>query len=256
MDFRIPILGFVVGLLVGLTGMGGGALMTPALILTGLARPVIAVGTDLVWGALTKSVGAFVHFRQKTVDFVLVKRLAIGSVPGALLGIALLYYLRSRGTVAVDKLVVRMLAVALMCVALSLFVRALRGPRVQPAQEPFLVRGPAWMTAVLGGVVGFLVSLTSVGSGSLIVACLLVLYPAIPMRRIVGSDIAHALILVGVSALGHMGLGSINFPLLGALLIGSLPGVWIGSRMTSVFPERVLQPILATTLFFLGYKLL
>jgi hypothetical protein len=90
----------------------------------------------------------------------------------------------------------------------------------------------------------------------LIVACLLVLYPMIPMKRIVGSDIAHALILVGVSALGHLGLGSINFPLLGALLIGSLPGVWIGSRMTAIFPERILQPILATTLFFLGYKLL
>jgi uncharacterized protein len=256
MDFRIPILGFVVGLLVGLTGMGGGALMTPALILTGLARPVIAVGTDLVWGTLTKAVGAVAHYRQKNIDPVIVKRLAIGSVPGALLGIALLYYLHSRGTVAVDKLVVRMLAVALMCVALSLFVRAARGPRVQAAHEPFLTRGPAWMTSVLGGVVGFLVSLTSVGSGSLIVACLLVLYPMIPMKRIVGSDIAHALILVGVSALGHLGLGSINFPLLGALLIGSLPGVWIGSRMTAIFPERILQPILATTLFFLGYKLL
>jgi hypothetical protein len=236
--------------------MGGGALMTPALILTGLARPVIAVGTDLVWGTLTKAVGAVAHYREKNIDPVIVKRLAVGSVPGALLGLALLYYLHSRGTVAVDKLVVRMLAVALMCVALSLFVRAARGPRVQTAHEPFLTRGPAWMTSVLGGVVGFLVSLTSVGSGSLIVACLLVLYPMIPMKRIVGSDIAHALILVGVSALGHLGLGSINFPLLGALLIGSLPGVWIGSRMTAIFPERILQPILATTLFFLGYKLL
>lgn len=256
MDFRIPILGFVVGLLVGLTGMGGGALMTPALILTGLARPVIAVGTDLVWGTLTKTVGAFVHVRQKTVDFSIVKRLALGSVPGALAGIALLYYLHSRGNVVVDRLVMRMLAVALMCVALSLFVRALRGPRVKPNEEPFLTRQPAWMTTTLGGVVGFLVSLTSVGSGSLIVACLVILYPMTPMKRIVGSDIVHAIILVGVSALGHIGLGSIDFPLLGALLIGSLPGVWIGSRMTTVFPERVLQPILATALFFLGYKLL
>jgi uncharacterized protein len=256
MDFRIPILGFVVGLLVGLTGMGGGALMTPALILTGLARPVIAVGTDLVWGTLTKTVGAFVHVRQKTVDFSIVKRLAIGSVPGALAGIGLLYYLHSRGAVAVDKVVVRMLAVALMCVALSLFVRAVRGPRVKPHEEPFLTRQPAWMTSALGGVVGFLVSLTSVGSGSLIVACLVVLYPMIPMKRIVGSDIVHAIVLVGISALGHVGLGSIDFPLLGALLIGSLPGVWIGSRMTTVFPERLLQPLLAMTLFFLGYKLL
>ena len=256
MDFRISILGFVVGLLVGLTGMGGGALMTPALILTGLARPVIAVGTDLVWGTITKSVGAMVHIRQETVDLRIVKRLAIGSVPGALAGIALLYYLRARGTIAVDHVVVRMLAVALMCVALSLFVRALRSPRKRAAEANAGVHGPAWLTTAVGGVVGFLVSLTSVGSGSLIVACLVVIYPAIPMKRIIGSDIVHALILVGVSALGHLGIGSIDFPLLGALLIGSLPGVWIGSKMTTVFPERILQPLLATTLFVLGYKLL
>lgn len=242
-------------MLVGLTGMGGGALMTPALILTGLARPVIAVGTDLVWGTLTKSVGAFVHFRQKTVDFTLVKRLAIGSIPGALLGLLLLAHLRSRGTAAMDRVVVRMLAVALMCVALSLFVRAVRGSRQKAEEENVSMRGPAWLTSVLGAVVGFLVSLTSVGSGSLIVACLVVIYPMIPMKRIVGSDIMHALILVGVSALGHLGIGSIDAPLLGALLIGSIPGVWIGSKMSAVFPERILQPVLATTLFFLGYKL-
>lgn len=256
MDFRVSILGFVVGLLVGLTGMGGGALMTPALILLGLARPVIAVGTDLVWGTLTKAVGSFVHCRQKTVDFTIVKRLAIGSIPGALAGLLLLARLHARGTEAMDRVVVRMLAVALMCVAISLFVRAMRGTRVKAESNLLDVKGPAWLTSVLGGVIGFLVSLTSVGSGSLIVACLVILYPCIPMRRIVGSDILHALILVGISALGHLGMGSINFPLLGALLVGSIPGVWIGSKMSAVFPERVLQPLLATTLFLLGYKLL
>jgi hypothetical protein len=108
----------------------------------------------------------------------------------------------------------------------------------------------------LGAVVGFLVSITSVGSGSLIVAVLVVLYPSTPMRRIVGSDILHALILVGVSALGHLGIGSIDVHLLGALLVGSIPGVWIGSKTSAMVPERVLQPLLAVTLFFLGYKLL
>lgn len=257
MDFRISILGFVIGLLVGLTGMGGGALMTPALILLGLARPVIAVGTDLVWGTLTKAVGAVVHYRQKTVDFKIVKRLAIGSIPGALGGLALLALLQKHGIEAMDRVVVRMLAIALMCVALSLFVRATRGRR--PADSPsknFLNKRRAWVTSLLGAAVGFLVSLTSVGSGSVIVACLVVLYPASPMKRIVGSDIVHALLLVGVSALGHLGIGSINVPLLGALLIGSIPGVFLGSKMSAVVPERVLQPILATTLFFLGYKLL
>lgn len=259
LDYRISILGFVVGLLVGLTGMGGGALMTPALILLGLARPAIAVGTDLVWGTLTKAVGSLVHVRQKTVDFTLVRRLAYGSVPGSLAGLLLLAILHRRGTDSMDRVVVRLLAVALMCVAISLYVRAVRGPRVRMESEaPGASRSqwPGWLTSLVGGVIGFLVCLTSVGSGSLIVAFLLVAYPNTAMRRIVGSDILHALILVGISALGHMGLGTINVPLLGMLLIGSIPGVWLGSKMSMVFPERVLQPILATTLFFLGYKLL
>lgn len=256
MDLRISILGFVVGLLVGLTGMGGGALMTPALILLGLARPVIAVGTDLVWGTLTKAVGAFVHCRQKTVDFTIIRRLSIGSIPGALGGLVLLARLHTHGVEAMDRAVVRMLAIALMCVALSLFIRAARRRQPNPSKEELFHRAPAWLTSLLGAVVGFVVSLTSVGSGSLIVACLVVLYPSTPMRRIVGSDILHALFLVGVSALGHLGLGSINVPLLGALLVGSIPGVWIGSKMSAVVPERILQPVLATTLFFLGYKLL
>jgi uncharacterized membrane protein YfcA len=257
MDFRISIVGFVVGLLVGITGMGGGALMTPALILLGLAPPTVAVGTDLVWGTLTKAVGAFVHYRQKTVDFTIVRRLAIGSIPGAIVGLALLAGLhRHRGMDATDQIVIRMLAIALMCVALSLFIRAMRGPRIKAEGEFFNENTRGWVTSVVGAVIGFLVSLTSVGSGSLIVACLVILYPTTSMRRIVGSDIVHALFLVGVSALGHLGLGSIDVSLLGVLLVGSIPGVWVGSKMNVVVPERILQSLLATTLFFLGYKLL
>jgi uncharacterized membrane protein YfcA len=258
MDFRIPILGFVVGLLVGLTGMGGGALMTPALILLGLAHPAIAVGTDLVWGTLTKAVGAFVHFQQKTVDFTIVRRLATGSIPGALAGLVLLVRLHRHGVETMDRVIVRMLAIVLMCVALSLFVRATRGrdSRIEPSGKGLIDRAPAWLTSVLGAVVGFLVSLTSVGSGSLVVASLVVLYPSLPTRRIVGSDILHSLFLVGISALGHLGIGSINVSLLAALLVGSIPGVWVGSKTSVVISERILQPLLGTTLLFLGYKLL
>lgn len=256
MGLKVSVLGFAVGLLVGLTGMGGGAVMTPALILLGWARPVIAVGTDLVWATITKGVGAFVHVRQKTVDFTIVKRLALGSIPGALAGLALLAHLRSRGGEALDRVVVRMLGIALVCVALSLFARSLRGARIESAGELVNLRGPAWLISLIGGLIGFLVSLTSVGSGSLIVACLVAIYPSTPLRRIVGSDIVHALLLLGVSALGHFGMGSISVPLLGRLLVGSIPGVWFGSGMSTVFPEKVLRPILATTLLFLGYKLL
>jgi uncharacterized protein len=254
MDPKASAVGFVVGLLVGLTGMGGGAVMTPALILLGWARPLVAVGTDLMWGALTKSVGAFAHYRQGTVDLSIVKRLALGSVPGALLGLTLLSYLHHRAGAAMDRIVVRVLGLALMGVALSLFIRTFRSLRAQAASHS--THWPQWSVSVVGAAVGFLVSMTSVGSGSLIVACLVVVYPTTPLRRIVGSDILHALILVGVSALGHLGLGSVNFPLLAALLLGSIPGVWLGSRMSLVFPEKVLRPVLASTLLFLGYKLL
>jgi len=256
MDLKVTVLGFAVGVLVGLTGMGGGAVMTPALILLGWARPVIAVGTDLVWGTLTKAVGAFVHWRQDTVDFTIVKHLTLGSIPGALAGLILLARLHSRGGDSTDRVVVRILGIALVCVALSLFVRCFRGPQVQSAGESLHLRRPAWLSSLVGAVIGFLVSLTSVGSGSLIIASLVVLYPKTPLRRIVGSDIVHALILLGVSGLGHLGIGSINVSLLGGLLVGSIPGVWLGSRMSAIFPENVLRPALGTTLFYLGYKLL
>jgi uncharacterized membrane protein YfcA len=256
MDLRVSVVGFGVGLLVGLTGMGGGAVMTPVLILLGWARPAVAVGTDLVWGTLTKAVGAFAHYRQGTVDFKIVRRLALGSIPGALAGLILLAHLRSRGEDAMDRLVVRMLGVALICVALSLFARSLRGSRHRGAREGIGPERAWWMTSLIGAVIGFLVSITSVGSGSLIVAGLVFIYRTTPLRRIVGSDILHALILGGVSALGHLGIGSINVPLLGGLLIGSIPSVWLGSKLSTAFPENVLRPVLATTLLFLGYKLL
>lgn len=256
MDYRVSVLGFIVGVLVGLTGMGGGALMTPTLILLHLARPTLAVGTDLVWNALTKAVGSAVHLRQATVDKAIVKRLAVGSLPGALLGIAVLAYLRRLGVGTQDKLVVEVLGVALMAAAVGLFVRSVFGAQLPRLGQEGLSRGPAWLTTALGFFVGFLVSVTSVGSGSLIVACLVFIYPTTPLRRIVGSDIVNALMLVGLSAAGHLGIGSIDTRLLLALLVGSIPGVWIGSRMSAMFPEKILRPVLGTTLLYLGLKLL
>jgi len=255
-DFKVPLLGLIVGFLVGVTGTGGGALLTPLLILLGWAPPMMAVGTDLVWSTLTKATGAFVHWHQQTVDFTIVKRLAIGSIPGALAGLALLAHLRTAGSQSLDRLVIRMLGVALVGLAVSLFWRCFRSPRQATASTDKTERRLTWVTTGVAFVVGFLVSITSVGSGSLIIACLVVLYRGTPLRRIVGSDIVHALMLVGVSALGHLGMGSINFPLLGGLLLGSIPGVWMGSRMTALVPEKALRPVLGTTLLLLGYKLL
>jgi uncharacterized membrane protein YfcA len=257
MDFKVSVLGLIVGFLVGVTGTGGGALLTPLLILLGWAPPMIAVGTDLVWSTLTKSAGAVVHWRQQTVDMSIVKRLALGSIPGALLGLALLAHFHASGPRNLDRLILRMLGVALVVVALSLFWRALRGaPPAPTSLDQGDVRRRAWLTTLAGFLVGFLVSITSVGSGSLIIASLVVLYPGTPLKRMVGSDIVHALLLVGVSALGHLGMGSINARLLGALLVGSVPGVWLGSRMTARVPEKALRPVLGTTLLLLGCKLL
>lgn len=256
MDPKVALLGLFVGFLIGLTGMGGGALMTPALILLGLARPSMAVGTDLVWNALTKGVGSIVHIRQRTVDNQIVKRLAIGSLPGALAGIGLLAFLRHRGVQHEDRLVVLVLGGALVFVALALYVRTFIGARLRLPTQAQISSSPWWLTSVVGLVVGFLVSITSVGSGTLIVASLVFLYPATPLKKLVGSDIFHALFLVGVSAISHAGLGTINYKLLGGLLTGSVPGVWIGSKLTARFPEKVLRPLLATTLLYVGLRLL
>lgn len=255
MDLRVAVLGLVVGLLVGLTGMGGGALMTPALILLGWAKPMVAVGTDLMWSTLTKSVGAFIHYQQGTVDFPVVRRLALGSLPGALAGLALLAHLHIRHGDATDRIIVRTLAVALACVALSLIVRSFWGSQIRARVQLDVAADHAWLTSAIAAIVGFLVSLTSVGSGSLIVASLVLIYPNTPLKRIVGSDIVHGLLLVGVSALGHVGLRSFNASLLGGLLVGSIPGVWLGSKLSLVFPEKVLGPVMGGTLLFLSYKL-
>src|SRR5215472_8660745 len=220
MDYKISLLGLFVGFLIGLTGMGGGALMTPALILFKLARPTLAVGTDLVWNALTKGVGSIVHFRQATVDNRIVKRLALGSIPGALAGIALLACLRHRGIQSEDHLVVLALGVALISVAIGLYVRTVFGSKLPMPGQEGLSRGPWWVTSLIGLVVGFLVSITSVGSGSLIVASLVFIYPTTPLKRLVGSDVVHGLFLLGVAAFGHPELGTINYPLLEGLLVG------------------------------------
>ncbi|HEV2493769.1 MAG TPA: sulfite exporter TauE/SafE family protein [Terriglobia bacterium] len=257
MNLKASMLGFGVGFLVGLTGMGGGAVMTPALILLGWSRPIVAVGTDLAWAAITRTVGAWVYYRQRTVDFTIVRRLALGSVPGALAGVtALAYVHRIRGAAVVDRLVLRMLGIVLICVSVMLLVRSLRRQRARFAPDVLNSGRQALLTTILGAVLGALVGMTAVGSGSLIVACLMVLYPKLSLSRIVGSDIFHALFLLSVAALGHLGLGSIDLALLIGLSIGSIPGVWLGSHLSAILPEKVSRPVLATTLVFLGYKLL
>ena len=258
MSWGAAILGLLVGFLIGLTGMGGGAMMTPLLLWTGWATPSVAVGTDLVWNALTKVVGATVHYREKNVNLGLVWRLAMGSVPGALLGVYVLRLLKQSESVAyVDRLIVHLLGGTLIAVAVSIVFREYVQHRFTPRGNRLANKEnlASWTVPILGFVVGVLVSFTSVGSGSLIITTLLLLFPGEQLRKLVGSDVFHGVLLVGIAALGHWRLGHVNIPLVSALLLGSVPGVWLGSFLAGRIPERALRPAVATLLFITGVKL-
>jgi uncharacterized protein len=249
--------GLVIGVLVGLTGMGGGSLTTPFLILFADVKPVLAVGTDLVYSAVTKWVGAGIHLRQRTVDLRLAGLLALGSVPASLLGVRVVAMVGDDA----DRLVTHALGVMLAVVAVVLMGRrrleaALerrRSRTVTPDGSP-RVRRPVTIIA-LGAVVGFLVGMTSVGSGTLVVAALLILLPALPPSRVVGTDILQAAVLTSAAGIAHWSLGNVDFGLAGALLIGSIPGVIIGSRLSLRLPEQVLRPALATMLLIVAIRL-
>ncbi len=251
MDPLLPLTGFLVGLLIGLTGMGGGALMTPFLILVLGTRPTIAVGTDLVYSSVTKIFGALIHWRQHTVDMALVRRLALGSVPGGLSAVLLLRLLPdSRNS---DALVKSMLGVVLILVAVIVVVRTLELlPTPFPERWRHKLEGRG--TIIAGAIVGTLVGFTSVGSGSLLVPFLVFVYP-LSSAVIVGTDVMHAAILVTVTALGHAQAGSVNWTLAMYLLIGSIPGVAIGSRLAPRVPARALRLGIATVLFMTGVSL-
>lgn len=256
MDWTLPLLGFVVGFLVGLTGIGGGSLMTPLLILVGGVRPFVAVGTDLAYAAITKAVGAAVHCRQRTVDYTIAWHLAIGSIPAALAGVAFIVWVKG-GTEngALDRFIARAVAVALILVASNLLLQPFQRRDPEGVKGRPSLKRQKTLTVLAGAAIGLLVGLTSVGSGALIAAALVVLYPHLPLSRIVGTDVFHAAFLVAAAGLAHFGLGSVDVGLLGQLLIGSLPGVWWGSRLAVTVPDKALRPILATLLLGAAYKL-
>ena len=243
-DPRLAIAGLAVGLLVGATGMGGGALMAPVLILLGI-RPLAVVGSDLAYSTIMKLFGAAQHARFGTVEWPTVRRLAVGSLPGALVGVALLQRVSQD---QVDVLITRTLALTLVVVAATMLISA-AFPQVRPRPIP-----PCGLT-LLGFVVGALVSITSVGSGTLIVA-VLALSTSLPARTIVGTDIVHALLLVAVATAAHVQAGSIDVGLTANLLLGAIPGVLVGGRLGLRLPERVLRPTLGAVLLISGLKLL
>ncbi len=246
--------GFLVGLLVGQTGMGGGSLMTPILILLFGVHPATAVGTDLLYASATKTVGTLVHGANHTVEWRVVGRLALGSVPATALTLLLMsrHELAGPGT---SRFINVVLGAMLLLTAAALLARhrilALVGSRLG-SQPPRLV---AALTILTGVVLGILVTISSVGAGAIGVTVLLVLYPRLSMARIVGSDIAHAVPLTLIAGLGHWWVGAVNWGMLGALLTGSIPGIILGSYLAVRVPDFVLRPILAVTLCAVGVRL-
>lgn len=256
MEFLYYILaGAGVGFAVGVTGVGGGSLMTPLLLLFGFPAH-IAIGTDLLYAAITKGGGVFVHKRQGTVRWKIVANLAAGSIGASLITIMVLkYYFTSPEDY--QALLTSCLGVMLVATSLVLLFRKQIQAKHDSGPRSLLgglsQRATLW-TFLMGIVLGALVTLSSVGAGAFGTALLLILYPRMPSIQIVGTDLAHAVPLTLVAGLGHLALGNVDYNLLAALLIGSLPAIYVGTRLATRLPDKVLQPVLASTLFALGIK--
>ena len=254
MDIGFIFSGFLVGLLVGLTGVGGGSLMTPILVLFFHIKPALAVGTDLLYASVTKSVGIFAHGKLGNIDWKIVKRLMLGSIPAS---IFTTYYLRridvaSTGAVDIIKFY---LGIALLLTSIAVIFRPflIKKSKIELFKSDTSI---AIVTISLGLILGGLVTLTSVGAGALGVTALLLIYPRIGITKIVGTDIAHAVPLTLVAGLGHASLGTVDYSLLSVLLIGSIPGIYIGSHLSSKVSEQSVRYVLALILIYVGQKLI
>jgi uncharacterized protein len=252
-DPKYSVAGFLVGLLVGQTGMGGGALMTPVLILLFGVHPATAVGIDLLYASMTKTIGTLVHGLSRTVKWRIVGLLASGSVPATALTLLFISRFDITGSTA-SGVISNLLGAMLLLTALSLVFRrqflAFAGTRLTVTP-----RRTTLLTVLTGAVLGVLVTISSVGAGAIGVTILLLLYPRLSMAIIVGSDIAHAVPLTLVAGVGHWFLGSVDWSLLTSLLTGSVPGVILGSYLAARVPDAVLRPILAATLVLVGGRL-
>jgi uncharacterized protein len=255
MSLLYPAVGFGVGALVGLTGVGGGSLMTPLLVLVFGIHPAVAVGTDLLQVSITKTAGSLVHGFRNTVDWRVVRTLAFGSIPATILTLLLLSRINIQNATT-QAIISQFLGLSLIFTAICLLLRnrlvKLCGDwteRMSPRQQTIL-------TIASGALVGFLVTMTSVGAGAIGTTVLIILYPRLPMPRLVGSDVAHAVPLTLLAGLGHWMLGSIDWSLLTSLLSGSIPGIIIGSYLASRVPDFALRAILAVTMAIVGSRML
>ena len=257
--------GFSVGFLVGLTGVGGGSLMTPLLVFLFGFKPAVAVGTDLLFAAITKTGGVWVHHgTHNSVEWRIVGLLSAGSLPLALATLYLLKRFNETGR-EIGHIMTYSLGIALILTACALLIRSILMSRAQKngkidddhSTEENAARFKRLhvpVTILTGATLGVLVTLSSVGAGALGTVALMFLYPRLTTLKVVGTDLAHAIPLTAVAGFGHLGIGNVDLVLLASLLIGSLPGIWIGSHLSAKIPERFLRPVLACVLMLIGIK--
>lgn len=256
MDPRASAAGLLVGLLVGLTGMGAGSLMTPILVALLHYKAKFAIGSDLAYAAIMKLFGAWQHRRVGTVNTSLSWQLALGSVPASLVGVWWSHRLEQRLGDRGEQIILHILGAMLILTAVVLVIRtipAIEHRLKQRAERPSPKRGLAWAVSI-GTALGFLVGITSIGSGALFGIALLLIFSLKP-RDMVGTDIFHAALLSTAAALGHVAAGNVNYPLVGSILLGALPGIFVGSRLSVRMPEAALRPTLATVLLLSGLKM-
>ncbi|WP_410499132.1 sulfite exporter TauE/SafE family protein [Chitinibacter sp. S2-10] len=254
--YGFVIAGLVVGFIVGMTGVGGGSLMTPILLYFGI-NPATAVGTDLLYAAITKAGGVHAHQKQKNIDWKITGWLALGSVPAAAVTLLVLHNLHA-DTDALNRVIKQGLGFALLFTAVAIvFKKQMIAFSQKHAGDAFHVAGPRLnsLTVLTGVILGAIVTLTSIGAGALGTVALFVLYPLLPTKRLVGTEIAHAVPLTLVAGLGHAGMGNMDWGLLGYLLAGSLPGIYLGSHLSGRISDTVLRPCLAVMLVLIGWKL-
>jgi uncharacterized membrane protein YfcA len=249
MDPLVVVFGLGVGILVGLTGIGGGSLMTPLLVIFIGVQPVVAIGTDLAYGAVTKTVGGWRHLRRGTVDLGVSSWLALGSVPGSLVGVWLVNRLHDRYGEGFDGALLGCVAGALLIVAVAILARALFLPRLVASERHRvdMARRTKWSAALIGLVLGLILGVTSVGSGALIGLALILVFRLTP-HRVVGTDVFHAALLLWVAGLAHLASGNVDLGLMANILVGSVPGVWIGTSLLPRVPANGLRPALGCVL--------
>ncbi len=251
MDLRLTAAGLVVGTIAGMSGIGGSALLAPILILFFGVKAAIAVGTDLIYSVPMKALAAFAHIRQGTVDRGVVKLLALGGIPGALIGLATFALVRAHVSEAqLEHALRHAIGIVILCAAATLVVT------FWIRRRPAATAAPPAVTVAIGAVVGFLVALTSIGSGSITLPLLLLALPAISLRKLIGSEIVFAALMVPIAAAGHVAFADVDWPMALSLTAGAVPGAYLGARLSARLGDLSLRPAVIGILAFAGFKLL